>query len=190
MGALADDVVDEVALASAAGLKYRLDDRPGIRRVRRGRGFSYHRGDRSAIEGPGRERLDALAIPPAWSDVWIAPEADAHLLATGRDDRGRKQYIYHPDWRAAADLAKFERLSDVGRCLGALRHDVDHDLRTRTAEWPTAAMVRLIDLSLIRPGSRRNLAANGSIGATTLAAGHVTVDGRRITLDFDGKSAV
>ena len=109
---------------------------------------------------------------------------------TGRDDRGRKQYLYHPDWRAAADLAKFERLGDVGRCLGTLRKAVDHDLRARTEEWPTAAMVRLIDLSLIRPGSRRNLAEHGSVGATTLGAEHVSVDGRRITLDFDGKSAV
>ena len=177
-------------LAAAAGLRYLADDRPGIRRVRRGRGFSYHRRNGSAIEGAARRRLEALVIPPAWTEVWIAPEADAHLLATGRDDRGRKQYIYHPDWRAAADLAKFEHLGDVGRCLATLRKAVDHDLRARTDEWPTAAMVRLIDVSLIRPGSRRNLAENGSVGATTLGAEHISIEGRRITLDFDGKSAV
>lgn len=181
---------DEAQLAAAAGLRYLGDHRPGIRRVRRGRGFSYHRGDGPALEGGARDRLEALVIPPAWTDVWIAPEANAHLLATGRDDRGRKQYLYHPDWRAAADLAKFERLGDVGRCLGTLRKAVDHDLRARTDEWPTAAMVRLIDLSLIRPGSRRNLAENGSVGASTLGAEHLSIEGRRITLDFDGKSAV
>lgn len=180
----------EADLAEAAGLRYLHGDRPGIRRVRRGRGFSYHRGSGAALEGRARERLDALVIPPAWTDVWIAPEADAHLLATGRDDRGRKQYLYHPDWRVAADLAKFEHLGDVGRCLGTLRKAVDHDLRARTEEWPTAAMVRLIDVSLIRPGSRRNLAENGSVGATTLGAEHISIEGRRITLDFDGKSAV
>lgn len=180
----------EAKLAADAGLRHLGDDRPGIKRLRRGRGFSYHRPNGSVIAGPARARLEALVIPPAWTDVWIAPEADAHLLATGRDDRGRKQYLYHPDWRAAADLAKFEHLGDVGRCLGSLRKAVDHDLRTRAPEWPTAAMVRLIDRSLIRPGSRRNLAENGSVGATTLGAQHISVDGRHITLDFDGKSAV
>ena len=131
-----------------------------------------------------------MAIPPAWTEVWIAAERDAHLLATGRDDRGRKQYLYHPKWRDAADLAKFDHLASVGSALPRLRRDVDDDLRGRHPEWRTAAVVRLIDDSLIRPGSRRRFEENGSVGAITLNSEHVQVDGTRIALRFDGKSAV
>ena len=177
-------------IAADAGLRYLLDDRPGIERRRRGRGFTYvdHRG--RIVDGAERFRLQAMAIPPAWTTVWIAAEPDAHLLATGYDDRGRKQYLYHPAWREASDLAKFERLGSVGAALTRLRRDVDHELRSRGTDWRTAAVVRLIDDSLIRPGSRRRLEENGSVGAITLGIGDVDVDGTRIALHFEGKSAV
>jgi DNA topoisomerase-1 len=132
----------------------------------------------------------SLAIPPAWTEVWIAPEADAHLLATGRDADGRKQYLYHPEWRAAADMAKFAALSDVGGRLSTLRREVEDDLRRASDRWPVAAAVRLIDDSLIRPGSRRNLTRHGSVGASTLRIEHLVVRGGNIELRFDGKSGV
>ena len=177
-------------IAADAGLLYLPDDRPGIARRCRGRGFTYvdHRG--RVVDGAERSRLQALAIPPAWTAVWIAAEPDAHLLATGYDDRGRKQYLYHPAWREASDLAKFEHLGPVGDALTRLRRDVDQELRSHGVEWRTAAVVRLIDNSLIRPGSRRRLEENGSVGAITLGIGDVRVDGTRIALDFEGKSAV
>jgi DNA topoisomerase I len=186
----ASENVDHGRIAVDAGLRYLTDDRPGIERRRCGRGFTYldHRGH--VVDGAERARLQAMAIPPAWTAVWIAEECDAHLLATGYDDRGRKQYLYHPAWREASDLAKFERLGAVGDALPSLRRDVDHELRTRGADWRTAAAVRLIDDSLIRPGSRRRLEENGSVGAITLGIGDVEVNGTRIALHFEGKSAV
>ena len=177
-------------IAKDAGLLYLPDGRPGIERRRRGRGFTYvdHRG--RVVEGAERARLQAMAIPPAWTNVWIAEEHDAHLLATGYDDRGRKQYLYHPAWREASDLAKFDRLASVGGALARLRRVVDHELRSRGDDWRTAAVVRLIDDSLIRPGSRRRFEENGSVGAITLGTAHVDVEGTRIALHFEGKSAV
>jgi DNA topoisomerase I len=185
----AEDSVHE-RIAADAGLRYLGDERPGIERRRCGRGFTYvdHRG--RVVDGDERFRLQAMAIPPAWTDVWIAEEPDAHLLATGYDDRGRKQYLYHPAWREASDLAKFDRLGSVGDALIRLRRDVDHELRSRAIDWRTAAVVRLIDDSLIRPGSRRRLDENGSVGAVTLGTGDVEVNGTRIALHFEGKSAV
>ena len=181
---------DHGRIAVDAGLRYLMDDRPGIERRRRGRGFTYvdHRG--RIVDEADRFRLQAMAIPPAWTKVWIAAEPDAHLLATGYDDRGRKQYLYHPAWREASDLAKFERLGSVGDSLTRLRSDVDHELRSRGIDWRTAAVVRLIDDTLIRPGSRRRFEENGSVGAITLSTGDVEVDGPRIALQFEGKSAV
>ena len=177
-------------IASDAGLQYLMDDRPGIERRRRGRGFTYvdHRG--RIVEGAERFRLQAMAIPPAWTKVWIAGEPDAHLLATGYDDRGRKQYLYHPAWREASDVAKFERLWSVGGGLPRLRREVDRELHARGTDWRTAAVVRLIDDSLIRPGSWRRLVENGSVGAITLGVGDVEIEGTRIALHFEGKSAV
>lgn len=173
-----------------AGLRYLPDDRPGTARRRRGRGFTYVDRRGRVVGGAERSRIQALAIPPAWTTVWIAEEPDAHLLATGYDDRGRKQYLYHPVWREASDLAKFERLASVGSALTRLRREVDHELRSGGVDWRTAAVVRLIDDSLIRPGSRRRLDENGSVGAVTLGTGDVDVNGTRIALHFEGKSAV
>jgi DNA topoisomerase I len=137
-----------------------------------------------------RERIGSMAIPPAWTDVWIAPEPDAHLLAMGTDARGRRQYLYHPAWREAADRAKFDRLASFGPALGGLRRRVAEDLRRLSDEWACAAMVRLVDQALIRPGSLRHFRENGSVGATTLHAEHVDVSRRFVRLHFEGKGAI
>lgn len=177
-------------IAESAGLSYRPSDRPGLRRVRAGRGFTYRRPDGSRASTRDVTRARTLAIPPAWTDVWIAPEADAHLQATGVDEGGRRQYLYHPAWRVAADAAKFDRMATFGPALARLRRRVDDDLRARSDGWQRAAVVRLIDESLIRPGHRRRLAPTGAVGATTLGAEHVEVIGRVVRLQFEGKSGV
>jgi DNA topoisomerase I len=177
-------------IAEAAGLRYLPGDRPGLSRARRGRGFSYTDAFGAPVSPAERQRIGAMAIPPAWTDVWIAPEPDAHLLAVGTDAAGRRQYLYHPAWRAAADRAKFDRLATFGPALGALRRRVADDLRRLGDEWPCAAVVRLIDESLIRPGSLRHFRDNGSVGATTLHAEHVETSRRVVRLHFEGKGSV
>ena len=134
--------------------------------------------------------MESLVIPPAWTDVWIAPEPTAHLQATGTDKDGRRQYLYHPDWRQAADAAKFTRLSDFATPLGRLRRQVDRDLRAGGEDWSCAALVRLIDESLIRPGSLRHFRTTGSVGATTLGAEHLDVSRHVVHLQFEGKGAI
>ncbi|HEY3483887.1 MAG TPA: hypothetical protein VGK49_00830 [Ilumatobacteraceae bacterium] len=177
-------------IAREAGLLYLPDDRPGIRRRRRGGGFSYVEPSGRKVAAAERDRIAALAIPPAWTDVWIAPEADAHLVATGVDARGRKQYLYHPAWRAAADVAKFDRLASFGPGLVRLRRAVADDLRSLEPGWVCAALVRLIDDALIRPGDRRYFRTNGSVGATTLSPEHLSVSRQVVRLQFEGKGAV
>ena len=169
---------------------HRSDDRPGIRRRRAGRGFTYLDPRGRRLTGTERRRIEAIAIPPAWNDVWISPESDSHLLASGVDDDGRKQYRYHPDWIDAANVAKFERLADFARPLSALRSHVDVVLRRGSDDWICAAAVRLIDDTLIRPGSFRHFRERGTVGAVTLHRNHVVTTRRRIHLQFEGKQNV
>lgn len=179
-------MIDPDEAAAQAGLLHLGDSRPGIRRRRRGRGFSYHR-DRDG-RPPGAaamRRIEALVIPPAWRDVWIAPEADAHLQATGVDAAGRKQYLYHPEWTAATAAGKFDHLATVAACLPKMRRRVADDL-AGGEHHGVAIAVRLIDQGLVRPGS----AASEAVGATTLEVGHVEIDHGKVVLDFVGKSAV
>lgn len=185
-------MADPEEIAASAGLRYLGDERPGIRRRRRGRGFSYDDERKRAVTAAQRGRIRALAIPPAWEEVWIAPEADAHLVATGIDAAGRKQYLYHPEWRRAADDAKFARLPEFASRLARLRARIRADLRSTADDLDhvCAAALGLIDESLIRPGSRRHLRDNESVGATTLRATEVEVGSRRIVLDFVGKGGV
>ena len=136
-----------------------------------------------------RERIRSLVIPPAWRHVWIAPEPDAHLQATGVDDAGRKQYLYHPRWRQVADAEKFRRLADFAPALVAIRKRVADDLRLRNGDLLCATAALLIDRSLIRPGSRRRNGSEAS-GATHLGGSNVTVERGRVVLDFVGKSGV
>jgi DNA topoisomerase-1 len=184
----------DVDLADVAGLVRVSGDEPGIRRVRRGRGFSYVSPSGAPVDAAERARIRSLAIPPAWRDVWIAPWPEAHILATGVDDADRKQYLYHPQWRVAADAVKFDRLATFPPALVRLRRDVVRRLSRRVDDSPEglartvpAVLVRLLDQSLIRAGSRCYAESNGTHGATTLLASHVELHGDRVHLEFPGK---
>ena len=177
--------------ARAAGLRYLTDERAGIRRLRTGRGFKYRSPKGSIIDN--RDTLSwlrSLAIPPAWTDVWISPQPDAHLLATGRDQRGRKVYRYHPRFRAVRERVKFQRMIDFGGCLPLLRRRVDADLGRAGLGRGTvaAAVVRLLELTLIRVGNDEYARANRSFGLTTLRNRHVTVGGSVVRFHFRGKA--
>src|SRR5438270_4070146 len=182
---------DPAEAAAAAGLLYISDDRPGIRRRRSGRGFSYLSPEGEPIRQPQRLKwIRSLAVPPAWTDVWISPTPRGHLQATGRDARGRKQYRYHPLWREARDETKFERLIEFGRCLPKLRRRVSHDLSRpgMPREKVVATVVRLLDSSAIRVGNQEYARDNNSFGLTTLRDRHVDVSGDRIRFHFTGKA--
>ena len=175
------------------GLRYVTDEQPGLRRVRRGKGFSYHQPDGELVSDDVRARVEALAIPPAWEDVWICLRPDGHLQATGRDAKGRKQYRYHPDWQAHRNRVKFDRMVGFGEGLPALRERVDRDLRRRGLgrEKVVALAVRLLDETLIRIGNQEYArGSDASYGLTTLRDRHVVLEGSGATLSFVGKSGV
>jgi DNA topoisomerase-1 len=176
---------------SSASLRHAADDRPGITRRRSGRGFSYRAADGRTIREPDTlARIRSIAIPPAWTDVWICPLPNGHLQATGRDARGRKQYRYHPRYRARRSGAKFERLIAFARALPAIRDQVDRDLgRTGLPrEKVVAAVVRLLELTLIRVGNDEYARLYRSFGLTTLRDRHASIDGSAVTFRFRGKS--
>jgi DNA topoisomerase-1 len=186
-------ILDPVASAKEAGLCYVRDDRPGIRRERRSKGFRYLDPEGNVVRSPEvLERIDALTIPPAWKDVWICPVPRGHLQATGRDDRGRKQYRYHPHWRATRDETKFDHLIVFAQALSGIRARVMADLaqpglpRTKVL----AAVVRLLETNLIRVGNEEYARHNGSFGLTTLRNRHVKVSGQTVCFTFRGKSGV
>jgi len=173
------------------GLSWCSDDSPGISRRRSGKGFSYRdRDDRPIGDGQTLDRIRALAVPPAWTDVWICPRANGHVQATGRDARGRKQYRYHPDWTRHAASHKFDRLSDFARRLPKLRERVEHDLSRRgpCRDKVLATAVRLLEITLIRVGNAEYARQNRSFGLTTLHKRHLDVDGAALTFEFRGKS--
>ena len=189
----ADDgqTLDDAQLSAAeAGLRYVSDSEPGIRRTRRGRGFSYTRASGSATVGAStRARIDALVIPPAWTDVWICSDELGHLQATGRDARGRKQYRYHPRWRAVRDEAKFLQLSAFGNSLAQVRSVVAEDLG-RSGLPPRkviALVIALLDRTLIRVGNEEYRRDNGTFGLTTLEEDQVSFDAGEMTFCFVGK---
>ena len=191
VGRLGIDATDH-ELADAAGLVLSDDAGPGIRRVRRGRGFSFHLPDGTLLEGEERERCLQLAVPPAWSDVWICGEAEGHLQATGRDDAGRKQYRYHDTWRALREAAKFAGLARFGTVLPALRARVDRDLRRHRLdrERVLALVTALLDATLLRVGSEDHADEDGGHGLTTLRPEHVEVGTTVTRFEFLGKSGV
>ena len=185
--------VDPPAVAETAGLTYVSDeDAPGYERRRRGRGWSYVAPDGRVAAGRERERIDALAVPPAWTDVWVALDPDAHLRATGRDDAGRKQYRYHDRWRDVRDSLKFERLAGFAESLPDVRAEVAGRLQGRrlSRNRVLASVVRLLDTTLIRVGNEAYVADNDTYGATTLRPEHVQVSGRDLTLLFTGKGGL
>ena len=183
-------VTDPVESARVAGLRYVDDDRPGIRRRRAGRGFIYFDEDgRRVRDGETLARIKRLAIPPAWRDVWICPLAHGHLQASGRDARGRKQYRYHARWRAVRDETKYARMLAFAAALPAVRRRVDEDLKRPglPREKVLAAVVRLLETTLIRVGNEEYARANRSFGLTTMRARHVDIDGATLTFEFRGK---
>lgn len=177
--------------AKAAGLVYVSDSNPGIRRVRRSRHFRYIGADQKPVKDKARlQRIARLAIPPAYTDVWICPDARGHLQATGRDARGRKQYRYHADWRRARDDTKFDRMVEFGAALPGLRHRVRKGLDQPglSREKVLAVVVSLLDATRIRIGNPEYVRDNNSFGLTTLRNRHVSFirDGRAL-LVFRGK---
>ena len=179
--------------AEAAGLRYVNDARPGIRRRRLGSSFRYLDGDgRPVRERATLERIQRLAIPPAWQDVWICPRADGHLQATGRDARGRKQYRYHPRWREVRDETKYGRMIAFAKALPAIRRRVSSDLRRGglPREKVLAALVRLLETTYIRVGNAEYARENESFGLTTLRERQVRVRGSTLKFRFRGKSGV
>jgi DNA topoisomerase I len=180
-------------IPDAPSLRYSSDESPGIERRRRGQGFAYfHPDGRKVKEAAVLERIRKLAIPPAYAKVWICSDPNGHLQATGMDARGRKQYRYHPDWRAVRDADKFARMPEFARALTRIRKRVSQDLKREglARERVLAAVVRLLDLTLIRIGNEQYARDNGSYGLTTLRTRHVRLRGKTIRLEFRGKSGI
>src|SRR5438309_11783425 len=184
------EIADPVASARAAGLRYVSDTMPGIRRQRSGKGFSYLAPDGAAIrEAQTIRRIRSLAIPPAWTDVWICPHPAGHLQASGRDARGRKQYRYHSRWRAVRDAVKYDRMLDFARALPRIRERTDRDLELDglPRRKVLATVVRLLEETRIRVGNDEYRKENGSFGLTTLPNRHVNAHGSSIGFNFRGK---
>ena len=180
------------ALAKKAKLRYVSDEEPGYTRVRWGKGFSYRDGQGNTVKSKQlRERFDSLAIPPMWSEVWICHYDNGHLQCTGRDEKGRKQYLYHELWNKVRDEAKFEAMIGFGDKLPVLRAQVEQDLQSETLsrENVLAAVVKLLETTLIRIGNDRYAKQNKSYGLSTLRSKHVTETEDGLAFDFVGKSA-
>jgi DNA topoisomerase-1 len=171
-------------------LVYVDDDLPGITRRRAGKGWAYYDTSGTLIRDPAeRRRLNAIALPPAYADAWFCPAPNGHILATGYDDAGRKQYRYHPHFRRHRESAKFDACAAFGKRLPLVRKRVEADLARGpvTRDRALAAVVRLLDLSAIRVGNEQYAKSNASYGATTLRADHAEVGRRRLVLHFVGK---
>src|SRR5688572_22519606 len=186
-----DGLPDARDVARAAGLRYATDTRPGITRRRSGRGFNYRDADGTTVRD--REllaRIRRLAIPPAWTDVWICPWPNGHVQASGRDARGRKQYRYHADWHQRRGADKFDRMLEFATALPRIRKRCDEDLAKSglVREKVLAAVVRLLELTLIRVGNDEYARLNRSFGLTTLRDRHARIEGTAVRFRFRGKS--
>lgn len=179
-----------VADARRAGLRYVHDRQPGIRRRRSGKRFRYLHDDGRAVDAATQARIRALVIPPAWTEVWICRDPQGHLQATGRDVKGRKQYRYHARFREARDETKYERLFDFAAALPRIRGQVEQDLRRHglRKDKVLAAVVRLLEVTLIRVGNEEYSRLNNSFGLTTLRDGHAKIRGAQVRFAFRGKS--
>jgi DNA topoisomerase-1 len=184
-----DEVAPESS-ARAAGLRYVSDHEPGFTRRRRGKGFQYTDADGGPLSSEQVQRIQALAIPPAWTDVWICRSSDGHLQATGRDARGRKQYRYHPRWTEVRDDTKYHRVLGFARALPKIRRRVEKDMSRKalSRERVIATVVHLLDTTNIRVGNEEYARDNRSFGLTTMRERHVEVSGSNITFRFRGKS--
>jgi DNA topoisomerase I len=186
--------LDPVTSAKVAGLRYVNDLRmPGIRRVGSNKRVRYRDAHGRTIRDRAvLERIRSLAIPPAWTDVWICPDEHGHLQATGRDARGRKQYRYHPRWREVRDGVKYGRLIAFAEAVPAIRRHTNRDLAQPglPREKVLAAVVQLLEKTLIRVGNEEYARQNGSVGLTTMKDGHAKVQGGKVRFEFRGKSGI
>jgi DNA topoisomerase I len=174
-------------------LRHSSDDEPGYSRQRKGRSWAYFdEYGKRVTDRDEIERLNAIALPPAYTDAWLCKDPNGHLQATGRDDRGRKQYRYHPDYRSKRESSKFDGCLEFGQALPRLRSRVERDLRRRKLQRETvlAAVVRLLDRQHIRIGNEEYAKANKSFGLTTLRDRHVMRAGGKLKMRFPGKSGV
>lgn len=185
--------LDPVAAAKLAKLRYVNDDMPGITRHKSRAGFVYRMPDGERVrDSETLKRIRSLAVPPAWQAVWICPYPNGHIQAIGRDQRGRKQYRYHPRWREVRDESKFGKMLVFGRKLPLIRERIEADLKRHglPRERVLAAIVRLMELTLFRIGNVEYARSNKSYGLTTLRNRHVSVDGSQIHLSFRGKGGI
>lgn len=185
------DSADPVSSAHSAGLRYVTDSAPGIVRERSGHGFRYrYATGQLAAEEDVLRRIKSLAIPPAWKNVWICPDPFGHLQATGRDDRGRKQFRYHRRWREVRDETKYGKMTAFAKALPRIRKRVLRDLRLPglPRDKVLATVVRLLEVSLIRIGNEEYARENASFGLTTMRTRHVDIHGSTLRFHFRGKS--
>ena len=183
---------DYEKLARLANLRYVSDDELGFTRRRWGRGFTYKDATGKTVKDKAlRQRFDALVIPPMWSEVWICQDDKGHLQSTGRDDKARKQYLYHPEWDRVRDQAKFDAMIGFARALPNLRAQVEKDLKAKSLsrENVLSAVVKLLETTLIRIGNSRYAKLNKSYGLSTLRSKHVSETDNGLAFDFVGKSA-
>ena len=187
---LAGRSLTEEDCSQADTISWAFDDQPGIRRRRRGRGFAYLDEDGRPVDNSARRRIQKLVIPPAWSDVWICKDPNGHIQATGRDLKGRKQYIYHPQFRKWREQQKFKRILDFAEALPNLRRKVSADLNDRrlSRRLVLATAVRVLDRTLMRIGNEEYAKQNQSYGLTTLLAEHIETGSRRVRFSFRAKS--
>lgn len=183
---------DYEKLARLANLRYVSDDEIGFTRRRWGRGFTYKDATGKTVKDKAlRQRFNALVIPPMWSEVWICQDDTGHLQSTGRDDKARKQYLYHPEWDRVRDQAKFDAMIGFAEALPNLRAQVEKDLKAKSLsrENVLSAVVKLLETTLIRIGNSRYAKLNKSYGLSTLRSKHVSETDNGLAFDFVGKSA-
>lgn len=188
-----ETLADPVQSAKAAGLRYVSDDMPGIRRKLRGKHFQFTDPHGKLIKDETEiKRIRALAVPPAYTDVWISPIPNGHLQATGRDARGRKQYRYHKRWREVRDETKYERMIAFAKALPKIRKTLDEHMQMAglPREKVLATVVQLLETTLIRVGNEEYAKANKSYGLTTMQDQHVQISGSTLRFKFKGKSGV
>lgn len=187
-------MIEAEEAAKAAGLSYMSDTIPGIRRVRRGKGFSYkdERTGKTVKDSEVLDRIKALVIPPAWDKVWISKKPNGHLQVTGFDKKGRKQYRYHPEWSEVRNSHKFDQLYELGESLGKLREQMEKDLKLSglPKNKVVASVIKLMLLTQCRIGNSVYADENDSFGLTTILNEHAEVHGQKIDIHFKGKSGV
>jgi len=184
---------DPAKSAEVAGLRYTSDEQPGYTRKKAGKGFQFYtsKGERITDEKV-LERISKMVIPPAWTDVWICPSQKGHLQVTGRDTKGRKQYIYHPDWNKSRNLTKFGRMLSFGKALPKLREQIQKDINSKHLDRRkvTALVLSIMDNAMIRIGNRQYAKSNDSYGLTTMRDRHVKINGSQVKFTFRGKKGV